>query len=101
MHSLNRLAVGARVWLVGVEEASGRREQYDAARAHERDTRAERERLANVVRDEDDRLCQTLLERGELALERGARQGVERAEGLVHQEQRRVCRERTRDADAL
>jgi hypothetical protein len=34
-------------------------------------------------------------------LERGARQRVERAEGLVHQKQRRVCGERARHAHAL
>jgi hypothetical protein len=53
------------------------------------------------VGDEDDGLVQTPLERGELALERGAGQRVERAERLVHEEQRRVCGERARHAHAL
>src|SRR5205814_8240446 len=69
--------------------------------AHECDARAEHEGLAHVVGDEDDRLAEPPLQRRELALEGGARQRVERAERLVHQQERRVRRERARDADAL
>jgi len=96
-----RLAIGARVRLVGAEKAFGRVEQDYAPGAHQRDARREHERLAHVVCDEDHGLAEPFLQRRELTLEGRARQRVERAERLVHQKQRRVCRERARDADAL
>ncbi len=50
---------------------------------------------------EDDRLLQPLLESEQFPLLRVARQRVQCAEGLVHQEVRGVGRQRSSDADAL
>jgi hypothetical protein len=49
------------VRLVGAQEGAGRVEEHDAAGAHQRDARAEQERFAHVVRDEDDGLVESLL----------------------------------------
>ena len=63
---------------------------------------AERERLADVVRHEDDgRAAARFWMRRELAPELGARDRIERAERLVHQQDRRIDRQRARDADPL
>ena len=53
------------------------------------------------MRDEDDRLADLALQAQELVLQPLAVDRVDRAERLVHQHQRRVDRERARDADAL
>ena len=53
------------------------------------------------MRDEDDRLPHLLLNAAELAVHFRARDRIERAERLVHQQDRRVARQRARHADAL
>ena len=72
-----------------------------AALAHDRDAVAHLDRLVDVVRDEHDRLFDFRLQGEELVLQVRAVDRVDRAERLVHQHQRRVGRERARDADAL
>ena len=47
------------------------------------------------------RLAQTVLDAAELAVQLGTRDRIERAERLVHQENRRIDRQRPRNADAL
>ena len=71
------------------------------ARAHHDDARREEDRLGDRVRDEDDRRGELLPDREQLQVQALARHLVERAERLVHQEQRRLERERARDRDAL
>ena len=51
--------------------------------------------------DEDDRLAQLLLDPEQLVLEPRARDRIERAEGLVHQHQRRIRGERAGEPDTL
>jgi len=53
------------------------------------------------MRDKNDCFAQTVRESAEFALELGAGDGIERAEGLVHKENRRVGGESAGDADAL
>ncbi|EGJ75115.1 putative ABC transporter ATP-binding protein [Streptomyces sp. Tu6071] len=69
--------------------------------AQHRDPVADLDRLVEVVRHEDDRLVQFVLEPDQLVLEVIARDRVDGAEGLVHEEYGRVRRERPRDAHAL
>ena len=45
--------------------------------------------------------AQPILNAAELDVQLGARERIERAERLVHQENRRIGRQRARDADAL
>ena len=73
----------------------------DAADLHDRDEIAHLDRLVDVVSHEDDRLGQLLLEPEQLVLQALADDGIDRAEGLVHEHQRRIDRERAGDADAL
>ena len=61
-----------------------------AAALHDRDAVAHLDRLVDVVGDEHDRLADLALEAQELVLEPLAVDRVDRAEGLVHQHQRRV-----------
>ena len=62
---------------------------------------AERERFAHVVRDDDHGLAQAILDAAKLGVQLGAGHRIERAERLVHQQHRRIDRQRARDADAL
>ena len=57
--------------------------------------------FAQIVGDEDDRLAEPARDVAEFALHFGARDGVESAEGLVHQQNRRISGECTGHADAL
>src|SRR5881397_1494831 len=54
-----------------------------------------------VRRHEDDRLAETSLQREELALQLDARDGIERPERLIEQEERRIGGQRPGDADPL
>ena len=62
---------------------------------------AERERLAHVVRDDDHRLVQLILDAAELLLQLGARHRVQRAEGFIHQKHGGIHRQRTRHTHPL
>jgi hypothetical protein len=70
-------------------------------RAHHADRVGEQDGLVDVVRDERDRAAVTLPELRQEALRAGARERVERAERLVHEQHPRVVGERTGDRDAL
>jgi len=72
-----------------------------AALPHHRDVVAHLDRLVDVVGHEDDRLADLALEPQELVLEPLAVDRIDRAEGLVHQHQRRVHRQRARHPHAL
>ena len=65
------------------------------------DAAAKRERLRHVVGDEDHGRAELLLDAGELAADLRARDRIERAERFVHQQDRRIDRQRAREADAL
>src|SRR5262249_13743048 len=73
----------------------------DAAAVHHHDLVREPQRLGHVVGDEEHGLAQRRPQIDELVLDPSPRQGVERAEGLVHQQQRGIGRERARQPDAL
>ena len=68
---------------------------------HDDDARREEDRLGDRVRDEDDRGARSLPDPEQLHVQPLARHLVERAERLVHEQERRVERERARDRDAL
>ena len=70
-------------------------------RRHHDDARREEHRLGDRVRDEDDRRAGLLPDAEQLHVQALAGHLVERAERLVHQQQRRRERERARDRDAL
>src|SRR3989475_12026334 len=78
-----------------------RPEEDDPALLHQPDRVAEQQPLTHVVRHEDDRRAETPLQREELALQLDARDGIERPERLIQQEERRVGGERPSDADPL
>jgi hypothetical protein len=62
---------------------------------------SEEQRFAKVVSDEHNRLAQSARESAEFALKLRAGHGIEGAERLVHQEDRRVDSERASNANAL
>ena len=72
-----------------------------AALGEDRDLVPELGGLVDVVRDEHDGLLQLRLQVEELLLESLPGDGVDRAEGLVHQQHRRVPAQGPGDADAL
>lgn len=55
-------------------------------RGHHHDALAEKDRLVDIVRDEDHADAEFLPQAQQLVLQRGARDGVDRREGLVHQQ---------------
>ena len=68
---------------------------------HQDDAAAERDGLVEIVRDEDDGLLELALEVAQLRLHVAADQGVERAEGFVHEQDVGIRRERPREARPL
>ena len=70
-------------------------------RRHHEDPVGEEHRLGDAVGDEDDGLACSRPDAQQLEVHRLARHRVERAEGLVHQQQRRVVHERAAMRDAL
>src|SRR3990170_2751405 len=71
------------------------------ARGHDQDAVGELHRLVDVVRYEDDRLVQSVADFEQLLAEDDAGLLVERAEGLVHQQNLRFENERPGDGDPL
>ncbi|HEY3161993.1 MAG TPA: hypothetical protein VGJ78_23685, partial [Vicinamibacterales bacterium] len=65
------------------------------------DAIAERERLAHVVRDDDDCFANPLLNASELRVQFGARERIQCAEWLVHQQDRRIDCKGARHTDPL
>jgi hypothetical protein len=61
----------------------------------------EEQGFSQIVSDEDDGFAEAAGEGAELALELGTGDGIERAEGLVHQKNGRIGGESAGDADAL
>ena len=74
---------------------------HEAAGFEQDDARSEKQRFADIVCDEDDGLAEAAGEGDEFALELGAGDGIERAEGLVHEQNGRIGGKSARDADAL
>ena len=70
-------------------------------RSHDADAIGEQQRLLDVVRDEEHRLVVPLPDLEQQLLHQHARLRIEAAEGLVHQQHRRLHDEHTCDADAL
>src|SRR5258708_33960833 len=62
----------------------------DAASFEQDDAGSEKQRFAEIVGDEDDGLAEAAGEGAEFALELGAGDGVERTEGLVHEQDGRI-----------
>jgi len=76
-------------------------ERDEASSVEKSDTRAEKKRFANIVRDENDSFAETASQGAELALKFGAGDGIEGAKRLVHQKDGRIGGERAGDTDAL
>src|SRR6266404_152913 len=79
----------------------GRGGSDDAAFFEKDDARGEKQRFAKIVSDEDDGFAEAAGEGAEFALKLGAGDGIEGAEGLVHEEDGRVGGEGAGDTDAL
>jgi hypothetical protein len=73
----------------------------DAAALKKDDARGEQQRFTEIVGDEDDGFAEAAGKGAEFALKLGAGNGIERTEGLVHKEDRRVGSKSPRYADAL
>ena len=98
----NRVSSSARTcWSSTSPNRSGVSQASDAAFVQHGDAGGQRERFGQIVRHEQDGARQLRLQRAELAVQFDARDRIERAERLVHQEHRRIGGERARQADAL
>ena len=72
-----------------------------AAALQQHDARSEEQSFTQIMRDKNDCFAEATGEGAEFALELGAGDGIERAEGLVHQQNGRIGGEGAGHADAL
>ncbi len=79
----------------------GRTEGNKPAGFEQGDARGQEQGFADVVGNEDNGFAETPSQRAEFALQLGAGNGVERAEGFVHEEDGRVGSKGAGDTDAL
>ena len=87
--------------MVEAQKILGRSAGNDAAGLEQDDAGSEEKGFAKIVGDKDDGFSKATGEGAEFALKLGAGDGIEGAEGLVHQEDGRIGGEGARDADAL
>src|SRR5882762_1640021 len=96
-----RCSEGADFGVVEAKKVLRRGAGNDVAGLEQHDTGSEKQRFAEIVGDKDDGLPKTAGQGAEFALELGAGDGIERAEGLVHKENGRIGGERSGDSDTL
>src|SRR6266852_8539151 len=87
--------------MIKAQEFLWRSSGDDAAGFEQDDAGSEEQRFAQIVSDEHDGLAEAAGEGAEFALELGAGDGIERAEGLVHQKKGGISSEGAGNADAL
>jgi hypothetical protein len=87
--------------MVEVKKFLWRSAGNDAARFKQDDARSKEKSFAKIVSDKNDRLSKAARQCAEFTLKLRARDGVERTERFVHQENRRIGGECAGDADAL
>ena len=99
VHALNK---GAHIFVGGVaQNVVGCAHLLHHAVLHDGDAVANAHGFVQIVRDEDDGAALDLLQAQQLGLHFGADDGVQRREGLVHQQDGRVRCQRTGQAHAL
>jgi hypothetical protein len=87
--------------MIEAEKVLGRGEGDQVSSVEESDARTEKKGFANVMGDEDDGFIEAASQGAEFALKFGAGDGIECAEGLVHEENRRIGGQGSGDTDAL
>src|SRR5713226_1917232 len=93
--------IGGDQGFSGIDKFIGGMYRNQAACFHESDACAEQQGFAKIMGDENNCLPQALLEREKFTLQFSARDGIESAERLVHQENGRIGGQRTSHADSL
>ena len=91
----------ADIGVVALRQLRCRALRQQLAAAHDSDTVGQQYRLGHVVGDHDSGEGEPVVQRAVIVAERVARQGIECAERLVHQDDLWAGRERPRHADAL
>jgi hypothetical protein len=92
---------GVDFGMIEAEKFLGRGQGDKTSIVKEGDAMAEKKGFADVVGDEDYGFVETASEGPEFALKFGAGDGIEGAEGFVHEENRRIGSKSTGDADTL
>jgi hypothetical protein len=87
--------------MVGAEKLLRRGRANDAAGLKKNNSRGEEQRLAKIVGDEKDGFAKAAREGAKFALEFGAGNRIQSAEGFIHQQNRRIGGERAREAHPL
>ena len=87
--------------MIDAEKFLGRSDSDDAASFEKNDTRGEQQSLAEVVSDENDGFAKAMRQGAEFALQLGAGDGIERAEGLIHKKDGWIGGESACDSHAL
>src|SRR5712692_3097269 len=87
--------------MIKAQEFLWRSSGDDAAGFEQDDAGSEEQRFAQIVSDEHDGLAEAAGEGAEFALELRAGDGIERAEGLVHQKKGGISSEGAGNTDAL
>ncbi len=87
--------------MIEAEEFLWRSSGDDAAGLKQDDARSEEQGFAQIVGNEHDGLAEAARQCAEFALELGAGDGIERSEGLVHEENGGISGEGAGNTDAL
>jgi hypothetical protein len=87
--------------MIDAKKFPGSRGRDDLAGLQQNDARSEEQRLAQIVRDKNDGFAETSSQGAEFTLQFRARDRVQRAKRLIHQQNRRVGRKSARHANAL
>jgi hypothetical protein len=87
--------------MIEAEEILGRSAGNNAASLQQNDAGSEKKGFAKIVSDKDNGLAKAAGEGAEFALKLGAGDGIECAEGLVHQENGRIGGKSAGHSDAL
>src|SRR5207253_10832643 len=96
-----RCSEGADFGVLETKEVLRRGAGNDVAGFEQHDTGSEKQGFAESVSDKDDGLPKTAGKGAEFALELGAGDGIERADGLIHEEKGRIVGERARAPHTL
>ena len=92
---------GPHFFLVGLEELGASTQKHQSTIVKHPDASAEQQRFPNIMGDEQSRLAEFVAQVEELLLQFHTGHRIERAKGLVQQQQRRIRCKRAGDTHPL
>src|SRR6266852_2830626 len=96
-----RFHVSSHQWMLRARKFRRWKVHDEATFFHQRDTICQQQSFAQIVSNKDDRFPHPLLQTAKFFLHFRSRDGIERAEGLVKNQNRRIGRQSARHSHAL